>query len=78
MNVLNPTKQAQVISCLVERNSIRATVRTTRVAKNTVVKLLCDLGRACSEYQDMTPAMEAGITDHVWSLEEIIKLLDSK
>jgi len=24
----------------------------------------------------VTPAMEAGITDHVWSLEEIIKLLD--
>ena len=25
---------------------------------------------------DMTPAMAAGITDHVWSLEEIIGLLD--
>jgi hypothetical protein len=24
----------------------------------------------------VTPAMEAGVTDHVWSLEEIIKLLD--
>lgn len=26
----------------------------------------------------VTPAMEAGITDHVWSLEEIINLTDSK
>jgi hypothetical protein len=24
----------------------------------------------------VTPAMEAGITDHVWSLEELIELLD--
>jgi len=24
----------------------------------------------------VTPAMEAGITDHVWSLEEIVKLID--
>jgi hypothetical protein len=23
-----------------------------------------------------TPAMEAGITDHVWSLEEVVALLD--
>ena len=37
---------------MVEGNSIRATVRMTGVAKNTVVRLLCDLGRACSEYQD--------------------------
>jgi IS1 family transposase len=26
----------------------------------------------------VTPAMEAGITDHVWSFEELIALLDSK
>jgi hypothetical protein len=24
----------------------------------------------------VTPAMEAGITDHVWSIEEIVCLLD--
>jgi len=52
MNRLDSAKRAQVVSCLVEGNSIRATVRMTGVAKNTVVKLLCDLGRACSEYQD--------------------------
>jgi len=42
---LNSGKRAQVVSCLVEGNSIRATVRMTGVAKNTVVKLLCDLRR---------------------------------
>jgi hypothetical protein len=25
----------------------------------------------------VTPAMEAGVPDHVWSLEEVIALLDS-
>ena len=24
----------------------------------------------------VTPAMEAGVTDHVWSLDEVIALLD--
>ena len=54
MNQLQEQKRAQVVSCLVEGNSIRATVRLTGVAKNTVVKLLADLGAACSEYQDKT------------------------
>ena len=52
MNVLSKDKRASVVAALVEGNSIRATVRMTGVAKNTVVKLLCDLGRACSDYQD--------------------------
>jgi transposase-like protein len=52
MNQLDATRRAAVISCLVEGNSIRATVRMTGVAKNTVVKLLLDAGRACAEYQD--------------------------
>jgi IS1 family transposase len=52
MNRLTSSKRIQVISCLVEGNSIRATVRMTGVAKNTVVKLLADVGRACSIYQD--------------------------
>jgi len=52
MNRLSTEKRGQVIGCLVEGMSIRATVRVTGVAKNTIVKLLCDLGCACSEYQD--------------------------
>jgi len=52
MNKLRKDKQIQVISALVEGNSIRATVRMTGVAKNTIVKLLADLGKACVEYQD--------------------------
>lgn len=52
MNKRSTEDRARIVACLVEGNSIRATVRMTGAAKNTVVKLLCDLGRACSEYQD--------------------------
>jgi IS1 family transposase len=48
MNRLSTEKRAQVIGCLVEGMSIRATVRVTGAAKNTVTKLLADLGEACS------------------------------
>lgn len=52
MNRLDPKKQAQVVAALVEGNSIRATVRMTGVAKNTIAKLLVELGAACSTYLD--------------------------
>jgi IS1 family transposase len=52
MNRLDTKKQAQIIAALVEGNSIRATSRMTGAAKNTVIKLLVDVGTACSEYQD--------------------------
>src|SRR5947209_3546718 len=54
MNRLSGEKREQVVRCLVEGNSIRATVRMTGVAKNTVVKLLVDLGTACSVHMDAT------------------------
>jgi len=52
MNKLDVAKRAQIIGCLVEGNSIRSTVRLTGAAKNTVVKLLAEVGKACAEYQD--------------------------
>lgn len=42
-----------MVAHLVERNSIRATVRLTGVAKNTVTKLLVDMGKACASFHDM-------------------------
>jgi len=51
MNRLSTEKRAQIVGSLVEGNSIRATVRMTGAAKNTVTKLLVDLGAACAEYQ---------------------------
>lgn len=70
MNRLGTEKRAQVIGCLVEGMSIRATVRVTGVAKNTIVKLLCDLGQACSEYQDGAFAnlpCKVVEADEIWS-----------
>ena len=52
MNCLDSKKRAQVISCLIEGCSIRATVRMTGVAKNTVAKLLEDMGCACAAYHN--------------------------
>lgn len=70
MNKLDKAKQMQVVSALVEGNSIRATVRMTGVAKNTVAKLLVDLGAACSEYLDKTLVnlpCERIQCDEIWS-----------
>jgi IS1 family transposase len=54
MNRLRTAQRAAVVKALVDGNSIRATVRLTGVAKNTVTKLLVELGAACAEYQDKT------------------------
>ncbi|MCM2280466.1 MAG: IS1 family transposase [Bdellovibrionaceae bacterium] len=52
MNKLSTAKRSQIIHCLVEGNSIRATCRMTGASKNTVTKLLCEIGAACSDFQD--------------------------
>jgi IS1 family transposase len=52
MNRLTIEKRVQVISALVEGNSLRSVVRMTGVAMNTIQKLLADLGTAGAEYQD--------------------------
>ncbi len=52
MNCLDPETRTRVVNCLIEGCSIRATVRLTGVAKNTIVKLLADLGCACAAYHN--------------------------
>ncbi len=54
MNQLSEAKRVQVLNSLVNGNSIRATVRMTGIAKNTIVKLLLEVGEACEAYQDKT------------------------
>ena len=44
MNQLSLERRAAIVRCLVDGNSIRATCRITGAAKNTVIKLLVDLG----------------------------------
>jgi len=52
MNRLDNTTRCRIVASLVEGNSIRATVRMTGAAKNTVQKLLLALGAASSAYMD--------------------------
>ncbi len=52
MNRLTPERRIQIVAALVEGNSIRATCRMAGVSKNTVTKLLVDLGTVCSIHQD--------------------------
>jgi len=52
MNRLDAARRVAVVKALVEGNSIRSTVRLTGVAKNTVQKLVLELGAAVAGYQD--------------------------
>ncbi len=54
MNKLSTERRAEILSCLIEGNSIRSASRITKVAKNTVIKLLVDAGKVCAEYQNET------------------------
>jgi IS1 family transposase len=54
MNKLTKEEQVRVVTCLVEGNSLRATVRMTGIHRTTIQKLLVELGAACSAYQDKT------------------------
>lgn len=54
MNKLPLEKRVQIINLLVEGSSIRAISRVVGVSKDTVVKLLVDVGRACWEFHDKT------------------------
>src|SRR5579862_7707203 len=52
MNKLDSAKRSQIVSALIEGCSIRSTVRMTGASKNTITKLLIELGYACSVYMD--------------------------
>jgi IS1 family transposase len=69
-NVLSTEMRSRIVSALVEGNSIRTAARIVGVSKNTVQKLLLDLGAACSEYQDRIlrdlPCKRLQV-DEIWS-----------
>lgn len=70
INKLNTQKRAQILGCLVEGMSIRATSRLTGASKNTITKLLIDVGEACAEYQNKmirNLSCERVQCDEIWS-----------
>ncbi len=54
MHRLTTQRRAQIVGALVEGNSIRATCRMTGTSKNTVTRLLVDLGKVCAEFHGAT------------------------
>src|SRR2546423_1243850 len=70
MNRLSSEKRKQIVSSLVEGNSIRATARMTGTSINTVMRLLTDLGVVLSIFQDRTLrdlTCERVQCDEIWS-----------
>jgi len=52
MNMLTIDERVRIIGALVEGNSLRSVSRMTGIARNTITKLLVDLGEACMAYHD--------------------------
>jgi IS1 family transposase len=70
MKTLNTKTRGQIIKLLSEGMSLRAVARVTGVARNTVDKLLRDVGSACLDYQDehlRNLPCERVQCDEIWS-----------
>src|SRR4030042_6120664 len=52
MNRLNVEKQTAVIRAIVEGSSIRSTERMTGVHRDTIMRLMVDVGTSCGETLD--------------------------
>lgn len=70
MNKLPIEKRVQIITLLVEGNSIRSCTRIADVSKNTVAKLLIAVGKACQRFHDekvIGIASKRIQCDEIWS-----------
>lgn len=52
MNKLSISRKTQVVNCLVEGNSIRSTERMTGTHRDTIMKLLVEVGTGCEKLMD--------------------------
>jgi IS1 family transposase len=70
MNRLNIADRTRIVASLVEGNSVRSTCRMTGAAKGTVLKLVSELGKVCTEYHNEqvrnVPAKRVQC-DEIWS-----------
>lgn len=70
MNRLTTQDRARILTVLSEGMGINAACRVTGASKNTVLKLLADVGQACALYQDQV-MRDLTITqvqvDEIWS-----------
>ena len=71
MNKLSNEDRVRVVACLVEGNSLRATVRMTGIHRTTILKLLVDLPARCAR----PPAVDDQLADqgyHARRLGQIV------
>jgi IS1 family transposase len=76
MNRLSSESRAQIIKCLVDGCSIRATTRITGASKKAVMRLLVDAGNAASAYMDIAfrdLTVKRVQADEVWTWIECKK-----
>jgi len=70
MNRLNLDRRTQIVSALVEGNSIRSTERMTGVHRDTIMRLLVEVGTGCAEIMDEKmrelPCKRVQV-DEIWS-----------
>jgi IS1 family transposase len=70
MNTLKPEKKLAVLSALVEGNSIRSTERMTGVHRDTILRLLVQVGENCLRLSDATmrdlPCSRVQV-DEIWT-----------
>jgi hypothetical protein len=88
MNKLNTEQEVRVVACLVGGNLLRSTVSVRRITRspNAFSKKMENHEAAVAlhfmfynfnrihQTSGITPAMATGVSDHVWSLEEIVSL----
>jgi transposase-like protein len=60
MNVLSRDQQIQIIACLTEGQSIRATERITGIHRDTIMRLGARVWRGCAELHDRMMVGRAG------------------
>jgi IS1 family transposase len=70
MNLLSQDERIRIVAALVEGNSLCSTSRMTGIARNTISKLLVDLGEACMQYHN-THVLDVRVRrlqcDEIWA-----------
>ena len=88
MRVLTIKQRAQILSLLTEGMGINATARVTGFSKMTILQMTNHMHSIslsfmaynfCKVHKTLrvTPAMQAGIADHIWTMEEVVEMSET-
>jgi IS1 family transposase len=74
VNRINLQRRTQIINCLVEGNSIRATERMTGTHRDTIMRLMVEVGENCQKMMDEkmrnVPSKRIQV-DEIWSYVKV-------